>query len=73
MVARKKVEASTKKENRIVRYFKEVRAELRRIVWPNQQTTINLTLIVLAVTIAASIALGFIDWLFTQVFTWIIT
>jgi preprotein translocase subunit SecE len=73
MVARKKADASTKKENRIVRYLKEVRTELRRIAWPSQQTTINLTLIVLAVTIVASMALGFIDWLFTQVFAWIIT
>jgi preprotein translocase subunit SecE len=73
MVARRKADTSAKKENRIVRYLKDVRAELRRIIWPNQRTTINLTLIVLAVTTAASIALGFIDWVFTQIFAWIIT
>ncbi len=61
-----------KKENRIVRYFKEVRAEVRKVVWPSRKTATNLTLIVLGVTVAMSAALGFIDWVFAKLFTWII-
>ena len=61
-----------KKENRIVRYFKEVRAEVRKVVWPSRKTTVNLTLIVLGVTASMSAALGFIDWAFAKLFTWII-
>jgi preprotein translocase subunit SecE len=70
-VAKKAVKPA-KKEYRIVRYFKEVRAELRRVVWPSRRTTIRLTSIVFGVTVAMSLALGLIDWIFTQVFTLII-
>ena len=68
----KKGAAPAKKEYRIVRYFKEVRAELRKVVWPSRQTTIRLTAIVFGVTVAMSLALGLIDWLFTQMFALII-
>lgn len=68
----KKAVKPAKKEYRIVRYFKEVRAELRRVVWPSRRTTIRLTSIVFGVTVAMSLALGLIDWIFTQVFTLII-
>jgi preprotein translocase subunit SecE len=68
----KRAVTQAKKENRIVRYFKEVRAELRRVVWPSRRTTIRLTSIVFGVTVAMSLALGLIDWIFTQVFTLII-
>lgn len=61
-----------KKESRIVRYFKEVRAEIRKVVWPSRKTTMNLTLIVLGVTAVMSATLGLIDWLFAQLFTLII-
>lgn len=57
----------------IVRYLKEVRAEVRKIVWPSQRTAINLTLIVLAVTVFMSILLGVVDWVFTQLFALIVT
>jgi preprotein translocase subunit SecE len=61
-----------KKESRIVRYFKEVRAEIRKVVWPARKTATNLTLIVLGVTATMSAALGLIDWLFAKLFTLII-
>ena len=64
--------ATVKKEYRIVRYLKEVRAEVRKIIWPSRRSTANLTGIVLAVTVSMSIALGLVDWVFTQVFGLII-
>lgn len=68
----KRTATPAKKEYRIVRYFKEVRAELRRVVWPSRQTTVRLTSIVFGVTVVMSLALGLIDWIFTQVFALII-
>jgi preprotein translocase SecE subunit len=58
-----------KPENRLVRYFKETRAELRKVHWPTRNEARNLTLIVLAVTVAMTIFLGLIVdplalWLF---------
>ncbi|NLD71434.1 MAG: preprotein translocase subunit SecE [Chloroflexi bacterium] len=63
---------AAKSENRIVRYFKEVRAEIRRVTWPTRRVATNLTLIVLSVTLAASVAMGVVDWLFAQLFALIV-
>jgi len=64
--------AVAKKENFIVRYFKETRAELRKVNWPTRRQAINLTLIVLAVTAFMAAVLGVIDYLFSQLFSLII-
>jgi preprotein translocase subunit SecE len=54
-----------KKENRIVRYFKQTRAELRKVTWPARDEAIRLTAIVLGVTVAMAAFLGLLDYLFT--------
>jgi len=61
--------AEVKQDNRLVRYFKETRAELRKVHWPSRQEARNLTVIVLAVTVAMTVFLGLIVdpvalWLF---------
>ena len=70
----KKAEAvKTKKEYKLVRYCKEVRAELRNVIWPTRREATKLTLIVLSVTTSMSIFLGLMDWLLTKLFTWVIS
>ena len=64
--------AKVKKENAIIRYFKETRAELRKVNWPTRRQALNLTLIVIGVTVIMSALLGVIDWLFAQLFALII-
>jgi preprotein translocase subunit SecE len=59
-------QAGPKPDNRLVRYLKETRAELRKVSWPTRQQAINLTLIVLAVTVAMAIFLGAVDLLFAS-------
>ena len=49
-----------KQENRLVRYFRETRAELRKVHWPTRNEARNLTLIVLGVTVAMTVFLGLI-------------
>jgi preprotein translocase subunit SecE len=71
-MARKAAEPTVKKEYRIVRYFKEVRAELRKVVWPTRREATNLTAIVLAVTVTMSAVLGLVDWAFSKLFALII-
>ncbi len=56
-----------KKENRVVKYFREARAEMRKVTWPTRQEALYLTGIVLAVTVAMSILLWVLDILFTGV------
>jgi preprotein translocase subunit SecE len=58
-------QAAQKSENRLVRYLKETRAELRKVTWPTRQQATNLTLIVLAVTVAMALFLGAFDLIFS--------
>jgi len=64
--------AAAKKENAIVRYFKETRAELRKVTWPTRQEALNLTLIVVGFTIFMAALLGLIDYIFAWLFGLII-
>lgn len=49
-----------------MRYLRETRAEIAKVAWPTVEETRNLSLIVLGVTVAMSIALGFLDFLFAR-------
>ena len=56
-----------KKENRIVKYVREARAEMRTVTWPTREEALHLTGIVLAVTVAMSLLLWVLDIFFTGV------
>ena len=51
----------------VIRYLKETRAELRKVTWPTRKEAWNLTLVVVAITVAMSIILGFADTLFSEI------
>lgn len=59
-------------ENAIVVYFKETRAELRKVTWPTREETRTLTTIIVIVTVAMAIFLGLLDYLFQSVVAGII-
>jgi preprotein translocase subunit SecE len=73
--------ATSKAENRgligfldpVIRYFKETRAELRKVTWPSRQEAWNLTLIVAGTTVVMSIVLGGADWIFSQIMRLIVS
>ena len=46
-----------------MRYFRQTWAELHKVYWFTRREATNLTLIVLAVTVAMSAFLGVVDWL----------
>jgi len=56
------------KDNAIVRYFKETRAELKKVTWPTRQEATNLTLIVVAFTALMAALLGILDYIFARLF-----
>lgn len=60
--------ATTKKENAVIRYLKETRAELKKVSWPSRQEATNLSLIVIAVTAFMALLLGLIDYIFAKLF-----
>ena len=60
------------KENRLTQYFRETRAELRKVVWPTRQEALNLTIIVVGTVVVMSIFFGAIDYLLTTLFRFLI-
>jgi len=61
-----------KKGNRITRFFRETRSELRKVVWPTRREAVNMTAIVLGVTVLMAAGLGIVDWLFTELFALVV-
>jgi preprotein translocase subunit SecE len=53
-----------KEDNAVIKYLKETRAELRKVVWPTREETKNLTLIIVSVTVAMAMFLGLLDYIF---------
>ena len=54
---------------RVVRYLREVRAELTRVDWPSRAELIAMTIVVVAVLLIVALYLGAWDALFTWLFT----
>lgn len=61
-----KATTTVKEPNVIVRYIREVRAELRKVTWPTRDQAVNLTIVVTAVTVAMSLFLGTFDFIFSR-------
>ncbi len=61
-----------KKGNRITRFLRETRSELRKVVWPTRREAANMTAIVLGVTVLMAAGLGIVDWLFTELFALVV-
>lgn len=53
-------------DNAVIRYLRETRAEIGKVAWPTRQETQNLSLIVIAVTVAMSVLLGLLDFVFAS-------
>ena len=50
-----------------IKFVKEARAELGKVIWPSRAETIKLTGLVIAITIVVSIYIGGIDYILSQV------
>jgi preprotein translocase subunit SecE len=68
----KKPKSKRRKENAIVRYFRQTWVELKKTTWPSRSEGAKLTGIVLAVTVTMSLLLGLIDWLFSLLFSFLV-
>ena len=70
-MAEKKV--AKKQPNKLQIFFRETMGELRKVTWPTRQEAINLTTIVLIVIGVMSLFLGLLDFLFSYLFSLILT
>jgi len=53
------------------KFVTEVRKVVGEITWPNKKTLIQLTIVVLLVTVAIGVLLGTADFLFTKLVSWV--
>ena len=63
---------STQSDNRFLAYFQEVRNEMRKVVWPTREEAINLTIVVLFITLLMTFILSGMDYVFGQILGFII-
>ncbi|MDD4784891.1 MAG: preprotein translocase subunit SecE [Candidatus Shapirobacteria bacterium] len=53
---------------KIIKFLKEVAVEFKNITWPKKDTLIQLTIVVISISIIISLILGGFDYLFTKSF-----
>ena len=53
---------------RLKRYFRESRAEIRKVSWPNRKELPTYTLVVIVTTVVVSIFVALADLLFSQLY-----
>jgi len=61
-----------KKGNIITRFLRETRSEVKKVVWPTRREALNMTAVVLGVTVLMAAGLGIVDWLFTKLFALVV-
>lgn len=55
-------------KNGFGRFFKEARAEVKKVVWPNKKELINYTAVVFITVLIVSVILGIVDTIFSRLF-----
>ena len=53
-------------------FIRDVRSELRKVAWPTQRETINLTAVVIALSVVVGLFLGGVDFLFQELFRFLL-
>jgi len=54
--------------NKLTNYIRESYQELRKVVWPTKQETLNHTILVIGISLGTAIFLGGLDFLFNWLF-----
>lgn len=54
-------------------FLRDTRSELKKVVWPSREEAINLTLIVIAVSVVIGLVLGAVDYVFQILFEVLVT
>lgn len=49
-----------------IKYLKEVRLELSKVVWPKKEQVIRLTLTVIIISVIVGVYVGLLDFSFTK-------
>ncbi len=58
---KKSKKTEKKQPNRVVKWFKDLRSEFKKIVWPSKKTVVNNTFVVLVTMVVSAIFVGLLD------------
>jgi len=58
--------------DKLVKYLREVRIELGKVIWPKREEVIKLTSVVFIISAVVGAYLGGLDLMFTKLLTYII-
>ena len=61
-----------KKPNRIVKWFKNLKSEFKKVVWPSRKKVFNNTFVVLVVLVIASVFVGGLDFGLLKLFSFVL-
>ena len=53
--------AEKKQPNKVAKWFKDLKIEFKKGVWPSKKTVINNTSVVLGVVVASAVLVGLLD------------
>ena len=56
----------------ILHFIHDTRSELRKVSWPTQRETVNLSIVVIALSVAMGLFLGGVDFIFQELFRWLL-
>ena len=59
----KPAKEKAKKPNAFVRYFREMKSELKKVVWPTRQQVVRNTVVVILVVLVVGVLIWLFDWL----------
>jgi preprotein translocase subunit SecE len=53
-------------------WVRDVRSELRKVVWPTREEALKLTMVVVALSVIVGFFLGTVDAVFSAFITWLL-
>lgn len=63
-------EKSAKKPSKFVNFFKSIKGEFSKIVWPDFKTVVKNTSVVISFVIIIAVIVYILDLIFGGIFTW---
>lgn len=66
-------QTSAKKNGRVKNYFKGVKAEMRKVIWPTKKELVNYTAVVVGISAITAIVVAILDFLVQKGLSFIIS
>ncbi|MDE5764397.1 MAG: preprotein translocase subunit SecE [Ruminococcus sp.] len=58
---KEKNKSEKKQPNKVAKWFKDLKIEFKKVVWPSKKTVVDNTAVVLAVVVASAVLVGLLD------------